>query len=561
MENIPTYFHFFIGNREVGLRVAGPDGALLEQAAAPLNFEDTLFSALNVLHRLMAAGGGRSSYYPNRAFIRKIGRIQASLLNITAADPAQPTAVQALFEKYWKPLAGDAEARACFTFDFAQQAPYTELAELPWEFLSYENLDLALGTAPVCDFIRQISVPAPPPPPVPVPKGEALRVLLLISEPEPDALRRAEQPLVAYRESYVYRLLRVYENLANAEAGRLHLRVLFQPRRTEIQQAQPQRRAVAFAEFLERFQKNMVEPDGDPIRNRDNQDFQPHIVHFFGHVATDERDEETVGCINDTGGLDFVPCQTFAACFAAAPPSLFVLQAPEGVQLHRGPFSQSGLLAELAQKRLPHILSFQHPVGEQGSLAFLRDLYQRLFDAQSVPAAVTGARTRLNRDTGTLADLHAFGSPALYTTVARPMHLAVVSNIRQETADTNGAAVATMSLSEKIARYGQDIRRLVENSELEAALEKYREIVHIAIRSPDSNVAVAETYQDEMSSLFMRFNDAKNSHQRGDIPIAERSRLYQSVGNALLDNFRPNRFPGVAQKTVQEKTTGMPRLR
>jgi hypothetical protein len=231
------------------------------------------------------------------------------------------------------------------------------------------------------------------------------------------------------------------------------------------------------------------------------------------------------------------------------------------VQRHRGPFSQSGLLAELAQKRLPHILSFQHPVGEQGSLAFLRDLYQRLFDAQSVPAAVTGARTRLNRDTGTLADLHAFGSPALYTTLASPMHLAVVSNIRQETADTNGAAVATMSLSEKIARYGQDIRRLVENSELEAALEKYREIVHIAIRSPDSNVAVAETYQDEMSSLFMRFNDAKNSHQRGDIPIAERSRLYQSVGNALLDNFRPNRFPGVAQKTVQEKTTGMPRLR
>jgi hypothetical protein len=558
-----TYFHFFIGDREVSLHVTGPDGAAPEQAKAALNFEDTLFSALNVLHRLMASGGGHGSYHPNRAFIRKIGRIQASLLNITVTDPARPTDVQVLFEKHWKLLANDTQARACFSFDFAQQPPYTELAELPWEFLSYQNLDLALGTAPSCDFVRKIQQPAPPPPPAQVPVAEALRVLLLIGEPDLDALRRADQPLVAYRESYVYRLLRVYENLANAQAGRLHLRVLFQPRRAEIQQAQPQRRAVVFDEFLDRFQKNMVEPDGDPIRSRDNQDFQPHVVHFFGHVAMDERDEETVACINDEGGLDFVPCQAFAACFAAAPPSLFILQAPEGVQLHRGPFSQSGLLADLAQKRVPYILSFQHPVGEQGSLAFLRDLYQRLFDAQSVPVAVTAARARLNRDTGSLADLHAFGSPALYTTLAQPLYLGLLSNIQSVASDTDSAgAVATMSLAEKIAWYGTEIRRLVEHSELEAALEKYREIVHIAIRSPDSNVALAESYQDEMSSLFMRFNDAKISQQRGDITIAERSRQYQSVGNALLDNFKPNRFPGITQKTPADKpAANTPRLR
>ena len=103
------YFHFHIANKEVQLTVAGQDGQLVEQAVSPLNFEDNLFSALNVLHRLMTAGGGRSGFRPDREFIRKIGRILASLLNLSADTPA---AVQQLFEKHWQTLAGDPKTAA-----------------------------------------------------------------------------------------------------------------------------------------------------------------------------------------------------------------------------------------------------------------------------------------------------------------------------------------------------------------------------------------------------------------------------------------------------------------
>ncbi|MBK9339168.1 MAG: hypothetical protein IPM98_22595 [Lewinellaceae bacterium] len=560
-----TYFHFSIGNREVALQVAGLDGTVLGQAVSPLNFEDTLFSALNVLHRLLAAGGGRGGYHPNRAFIRKIGRIQASLLNITAADQAAPTAVQVLFEKYWNPLAADAQARACFSFDFAQQPPYTELAELPWEFLAYQNLDLAVGSNPPADFIRKIPAPAPAVPPIAALQTEALHVLLIISEPEPETLRRAEQALVAYRESYVYRLLRVYENMANAQGGRLRLRVLFQPRRAEIQPAQLQRRAVVFEEFLEWFQKNMVDPDGDPIRSRDGQDFQPHVVHFLGHVSTDERDEETVGCVTEDGSLDFVPFQSFAACFAAAPPGLLFLQAPEGVQLHRGPFSQSGLLAELAQKRLPYLLSFQHPVGEQGSLAFLRDLYLRLFEAYSVPAAVTAARARLSRDSGSFADLSAFGSPVLYTTLAQTatLHARLVSNRPdgQNSGESPTTDMEQMSLPQKINWYGKEIRRLLENSELEVALMKLKEIADIAQRSPDSNRPVADDIQNVAIGLIARIKLVKDGFNKGHTDYEKLKREYQSVTSTLLDDYNPDKLLAMAQKTPEKPVAGMPRLR
>ncbi len=568
MENKQLYFHFYIGDKAVRLRVAGPDGAVLEEASAPLNFEDNLFSALNVLHRLMRSGRNRSDYQPDREFIRKIGRIQAALLNMTAPDGADPVAVQILFEKHWKTLQNTAGARAAFSLDFAPQAPYTELAELPWEFLSYQNSDLSINPNFPSDFIRNLSVPAAPNPPAALKKSEALNILLIISEPEPEALRQAEQSLVAYRESYVYRLLRVYENMADAHVERLDLRVLFQPRPTEIQQAQLQRKAVPFDEFLAWFQKNMVEPDSDPIRSRDNQDFRPHIVHFMGHVSTDEREEEVLGCINDENGLAYAPYQSFAACFAMAPPQLLILQSPEGVQLHKGPFSHSGLLADLGQKRLPYILSFQHPVREQGSLAFLRELYSRLLDAESVPAAVTAARLQLSRDIGHFSDVKAYGSPALYSTLAGKLHYALLAGQQSEAGPADagdGAAIEQLTLSEKIDWYGREVRRLFEASELEMALGKFREIVLIAMRSPDSDVTAAESYQNEMSLLFQRFNDTKKAFEKGDIDNRERSRLYRSIGNTLLEYFKSTALPSVARKTVDPErsfvTSNKPRPR
>lgn len=559
MEDKLLYFHFYIGDKAVRLQVAGPDGAVLEEASAPLNFEDNLFSALNVLHRLMRNGRSRSDYQPDREFIRKIGRIQASLLNIAAADGAAPVAVQVLFEKHWKTLNATAGARATFTLDFAQQAPYTELAELPWEYLSYQNLDLSVNPALPSDFIRKVPVAAAPNAPNPLKKSEALRILLIISEPDPDALRRAEQPLVVYRESYVYRLLRVYENLANAQLEDMDLRVLFQPRPAELQTPQLQRKAVPFDEFLAWFQKNMVEPDSDPIRSRDNQDFQPQVVHFMGHVSTDEREEEVVGCINDENGLAYTPYQSFAASFALAPPMLLLLQSPEGVQLHKGPFSHSGLLFELAQKRLPYILSFQNPLREQGSLAFLRELYNRLFQAETVPAAVSAARQLLNRDLGHFADVKAFGSPALYSTLAGRLHYPLLAGQQVEAGPGVAAhiPVEQLTLSEKIDWYGREVRRLFEASELEMALGKFREIILIIMRSPDADVAAAESYQNEMSLMFQRFNDTKKAFEKGDIDNRERSRLYRSIGNTLLEYFKANALPGVARKTVDPERSSI----
>ena len=547
------------------LRVAGPDGAVLEEASSPLNFEDNLFSALNVLHRLMRKGRSRSDYQPDREFIRKIGRIQASLLNMTAPDGAKPVEVQVLFEKHWKTLNDTDGARAAFTLDFAPQAPYTELAELPWEFLSYQNLDLAINPNLPSDFIRSLSIPAPPDPPIPPKKSEPLNILLIISEPEPEALRRAEQPLVAYRESYVYRLLRLYENMANAQLERLDLRVLFQPRQTDIQQGQLQRKAVPFEDFLSRFQKNMVEPDSEPIRSRDNLDFRPHIVHFMGHVSTDEREEEVLGCINEENGLVYAPYQSFGACFAMSPPQLLILQTPEGVQLHKGPFSHSGLLNDLAQKRLPYILSFQNPLREQGALAFLRELYSRLLEAETMPAAVTAARQLLSRDLGPTADAKAFGSPALYTTLSGKLHYPLLPGAQEAEPDAAAANIEQLTLSEKIDWYGKEVRRLFEASELEMALGKFREIVLILLRSPDSDVAAAESYQNDMSLLFQRFNDTKKAFEKGDIDNRERSRLYRSIGNTLLEYFKASALPSVARKTIDPErsfvTSNKPRPR
>ncbi|TNE56367.1 MAG: CHAT domain-containing protein [Bacteroidetes bacterium] len=564
MEDKLQYFHFFIGNKEVRLRVAGPDGAVLEEATSPLNFEDNLFSALNVLYRLMNSGG-RSSYQPDRAFIRKIGSIQASLLNMTGPQDADPVAVQTVFEKHWKTRMADADARACFTFDFSPQPPYTELAELPWEFLSYQDLDLAVQQHPATDFIRQIPVPAAPKPLQAIGKSQPLQVLLIISEPDPEALRRTDKRLVAYRESYVYRLLRIYENMTRDFSDQLQLRVLFQPRPAEVQQAQLHRKAVPFEAFLEWFQKNMVEPDSDPIRNRSNQDFTPHVVHFMGHVSVDEREEEVVGCINNENDLAYTAYSAFAACFGAAPPPLLILQTPEGVQLHKGPFTNSGLLADLAQKRLPYILSFQHPVREQGSLAFLSELYRRLFDAQSIPAAVTGARMLLSRDLGTFADVKAFGSPTLYTTfpVSGPLHYRLVSALRDERVpEAAEAPDEKLSLAEKIRWYEKEIRRLVEYSELDLALNKFREIINIAIRSEDADAALAESYRDYASNLLMRYHDTRKAYNEGHIDNPERARLYRSIGATLLDYFKPGELPRVATKAPREKpVASTPRLR
>lgn len=555
------YFHFHIANKEVQLTVAGHNGQAIEQAISPLNFEDNLFSALNVLHRLMTAGGVRSGFRADREFIRKIGRILASLLNL---NPGAPAAVQQLFEKHWQALAGDPKAAACFTFGFAQLPPYTELAELPWEFLSYQNTDLATANSPACDFIRNIQTPAPAATPVPVKKGEPLNILLIISEPDPDTLRQPDKGLVAYRESYVYRLLRLYENLVNGPDSGIRLRVLFQPRPAEIQQAQATRKALDFDEFLRRFQKNMVEPDSETIRSPDHSDFRPHIVHFLGHLSADERDEEMLGCINDENSLIFVPFQAFTACFAAAPPNLFILQTPEGARLHRGPFTQSGLLLDLAAKRLPYLLSFQHPINEQGSLAFLRELYNRLLDTQNVPASVSAARGKLSRDLVSFADANAFGSPTLYTTLSQPgsLHFNLVTKAGPATEKPGSAAgttLATETLREKIDRYVSEIRRGIEKADYEVALLKFKEIAEIAVRSPESDMPLAERYNDDATSLLGRYNQIESGYKQRRIDESARNNSRITLGYDLLELLR--KFPGVAQKPVDTPVVNTPRLR
>lgn len=554
IENKLHYFHFHIADKSVRLQVAGPDGAVLEEAQSPLNFEDNLFSALNVLHRLMTRGGRRNAYHPDREFIRKIGGIQASLLNMTAPDGAKAEAVQQLFEKYWKLVGAGPGARACFTFNFSQQPPYTELAELPWEFLSYQNLDLATNDTPGADFLRTVALPKPAAPPVPVKKGESLGILLIVSEPEPDALRKSDGAFVNYRESYIFRILRVYENLIYA-AGQDHpvqVRVLYQPRQAEVQQIQLQRRAVEFGSFLERFQEKMLEPDNDPIRERDNADFKPDIVHFIGHVTTDERDEEVVACPKDGQEVDYVPYQAFANCFAADPPALFILQSPEGVQLHRCPISRSGLLMDLAQKQIPYLLSFQHPMSEQGTMAFIRELYGQLLKRLSVPAAVRESRVKLVRNFGNITEANAFGSPTLYVSLdpANNLHYSLLTDVpaEQDAAALDAAQLQNMNLGEKLEWYGREIRRHVEQNELDVALNRLKEILSAITRSPEADMATASMYLNEVSNLLAEFNRTNEAYRTAEIDIRERSRLYKNLGFRILEYFDSNNLPALIRK-------------
>jgi len=565
LENKLRYFHFHIADKAVRLQVAGPDGAVLEEAQSPLNFEDNLFSALNVLHRLMTRGGRRNAYHPDREFIRKIGGIQASLLSMTATEGAKPEAVQQLFEKHWKLVGAEAGARACFSFDFSPQPPYTELAELPWEFLSYQNLDLAMSDAPGADFVRTISLPKPAAAPAPVKKGQALHILLLISEPEPDALGQTGSAFVTYRESYIFRILRVYENLiyASEQDYPVQVRVLYQPRQAEIQQIQLQRRAVEFGSFLQRFQEKMLESDNEPIRERDNADFKPNVVHFIGHVTTDERDEEVVACPKDGQDVDYVPYQAFANCFASDPPALFILQTPEGVQLHRCPISKSGILMDLAQKQIPYLLSFQHPMSELGATAFIRELYRQLLTRQSVPAAVRESRVKLVRNFGNITDANAFGSPTLYVSLARAgsLHYSLLTSVAagQEVSAFDSGQLQNMNLTEKLEWYGKEIRRLVEQNELDVAINRLKEILSAISRSPEADTSATSMYLNEVSNLLAEFNRANDGYRTGEIDIRERSRLYKNLGFKILEYFDAGNLPAlIRKKTNADRATDSP---
>jgi hypothetical protein len=396
-------------------------------------------------------------------------------------------------------------------------------------------------------------LPKPTAAPVPVKKGESLRILLIVSEPEPDALRKSDGAFVNYRESYIFRILRVYENLIYA-AGQDHpvqVRVLYQPRQAEVQQIQLQRRAVEFGSFLERFQEKMLEPDNDPIRERDNADFKPDVVHFIGHVTTDERDEEVVACPKDGQEVDYVPYQAFANCFAADPPALFILQTPEGVQLHRCPISRSGLLMDLAQKQIPYLLSFQHPMSEQGSMAFTRELYGQLLSRQSVPAAVRESRVKLVRNFGNITEANAFGSPTLYVSLdpAGNLHFSLLTDVpAEQQADADAAQLQKMDLGEKLEWYGREIRRHVEQNELDVALNRLKEILSAITRSPEADMATAAMYLNEVSNLLAEFNRTNEAYRTAEIDIRERSRLFKNLGFRILEYFDANNLPALIRK-------------
>jgi len=147
--------------------------------------------------------------------------------------------------------------------------------------------------------------------------------------------------------------------------------------------------------------------------------FDPHVLHFMGHGALDERTGEGGLVLGERHGRPRVYTAAVLRDDVRAGSSLrFVcLNACTTGRLPRrqGQDPFSGLAASLVMAGVPAVVAMQFPVSDRAALAFSEGLYRALAAGDPVDAAVAEGRMAIVRqDTGSWE----WATPALYLSVA-----------------------------------------------------------------------------------------------------------------------------------------------
>lgn len=147
--------------------------------------------------------------------------------------------------------------------------------------------------------------------------------------------------------------------------------------------------------------------------------FDPHVLHFMGHGAFDERTGEGGLVFGERHGRPRVYTGAVLRDDLRAGSSLrFVcLNACTTGRLPRkeGQDPFSGLAASLVMAGVPAVVAMQYPISDRAALAFSEGLYRALAAGDPVDAAVAEGRMAIvRRDT----DSWEWATPALYLSVA-----------------------------------------------------------------------------------------------------------------------------------------------
>lgn len=241
-----------------------------------------------------------------------------------------------------------------------------ELLDLPWEFLhdNARNQFVALLTrTPV---VRFLDLPTPI---QPLQVEPPLRVLVVISDASD------YEPLDVERE---------WANIYNA-TKKLQLQGLMTLTRLE--------------------QATLLE------MHRTLRQTEYHVLHFIGHGAFDQREQDGVLIFkNDQGRGQRISSQTLGLVLANFDSlRLVILNACEGARTSRtDPFA--GVAPGLIQQDKPAVIAMQFEVSDRAAMTFADEFYSALAGGFAVDEALTHARAAILTDGNDLE----WGTPVLY---------------------------------------------------------------------------------------------------------------------------------------------------
>ncbi len=246
-----------------------------------------------------------------------------------------------------------------------------DLASLPWEYLYYPDTEYHRGffLATRADLVLSRYMPLEEPQSI-TPIESSLRILLVISDPEDEHL----EPVVAEP------IIEAMEKLVETNA-------------------------ITFG----RLEKPTIDNFIDKL-----EEFQPHVLHFFGHGRYDEERKEAeiaLFDIDERRGA-WLTDRMFADCFTRARP------VPRLVFLHLGESNTKNFKAnferlapELIRTNIQAVVAMRYPIETKAATVFCRTFYGELAKGESVDVAVQMGRHKI---TTSDANTRVFGTPVLY---------------------------------------------------------------------------------------------------------------------------------------------------
>ena len=121
-----------------------------------------------------------------------------------------------------------------------------------------------------------------------------------------------------------------------------------------------------------------------------------HVLHFVGHGAFDEQNQDGLLVFEDANGAaQMVNGQRLGTILHNHPSlRLAVLNACEGGRTSQeDPFA--GVAHSLVQQGLPAVIAMQYPITDGAALTFAREFYAALADGFSLDAALAEARVAI----------------------------------------------------------------------------------------------------------------------------------------------------------------------